>query len=98
MNKPATKADRTPPYPALAVWRRREADKPTSRWTYDDLWRAAMAEAEAAEQKNPKREHALQREAVAVLLGEPLHKVRLTRETMRRYLKVIATYDRKVAA
>ena len=37
---------RTPPYHALALWQRRDGDKPISRWIYDDLWRAAMAEAE----------------------------------------------------
>ncbi len=86
-------------YPALALWRKRVGDTPSSRWTYDNLWRAAMAEVEASENRNyPKREQQLQREAMALLLGEPLHKVRLTRETMRRYLEALATYEQKGAA
>ncbi len=58
-----------------------------------------MAEVEASENRNhPEREQQLQREAMALLLGEPLHKVRLTRETMRRYLAALVTYEQKGAA
>ncbi len=58
-----------------------------------------MAEVEARDNKdNPEREQRCQREAIAALLGEPLHKVRLTRETMRRYLQALATYEQKGAA
>ena len=86
-------------YPALAVWQKRVGDTPSSRWTYDNLWRAAMAEMEASETCNhPEREQQLQREAIALLLGEPLHKVRLTRETMRRSLAALATCEQKGAA
>ena len=70
-----------------------------SRWTRDALWRAALAEVEAIEnRKHPEREQQLQREAMALLLGEPLHKVRLTRDMMRRYLAALATYEQKGAA
>ena len=66
---------------------------------FDNLWRAAMAEIDASDSKNnTQREQQYQREAIAVLLGEPLQKLRLTRETMRRYLKAIAMYERKAAA
>ena len=58
-----------------------------------------MAEIDASATKdNSHREQQYQREAMALLLGEPLHKVRLTRKTMRRYLKAIAMYERKAAA
>ncbi len=90
---------RVNPYPALAAWRRRDGNKPESQWTYDDLWRAAMAEVEAIENRNhPEREQQLQREAMALLLGEPLHNVRPTRDAMRRYLAALATYEQKGAA
>ncbi|MCH7490755.1 MAG: hypothetical protein IID05_08665 [Gemmatimonadetes bacterium] len=86
-------------YPALAAWRKRVGDTPPSRWAFDNLWRAAMAEIDASATKdNSHREQQYQREAMALLLGEPLHKVRLTRKTMRRYLKAIAMYERKAAA
>ena len=84
---------------ALAVWQKRVGDTPSSRWTYDNLWRAAIAEVEASENRNHlEQEQQLQREAMALLLGEPLHKVRLTRETMRRYLAALATCEQKGAA
>ena len=86
-------------YPALTAWRKRVGDTPWSRWTFDDLWRAAMAEIDASDSKDDtQREQQYQREAMALLLGEPLHKVRLTRDTMRRYLQAIATYKQKAAA
>jgi len=86
-------------YPALAAWRKRVGDTPPSRWAFDNLWRAAMAEIDARDSKdNTQREQQCQREAIAALLGDPLHKVRLTRETMRRYLKAIAMYERRAAA
>ena len=86
-------------YPALVAWRKRVGNTPSSRWAFDNLWRAAMAEIDASDSKdNTQREQQYQREAIAVLLGEPLHKVRLTREMMRRYLKAIAMYERKAAA
>ena len=86
-------------YPALELWWKRVGDTPPSRWTLDALWRAAMAEFEARDNRdNPQREQQYQREAIAALLGEPLHKVRLTRETMRRYLQALAMYERKGAA
>ena len=85
-------------YPALAGWRKRVGDTPSSRWTLDSLWRAAMAEVDARDNKdNTQREQQYQREAIAALLGEPLRKVRLTRDTMRRYLAALATYEQKVA-
>ena len=88
----------SPRYPALVAWRKR-VGTPSSRWAFDNLWRAAMAEIDASDSKdNTQREQQYQREAIAVLLGEPLHKVRLTREMMRRYLKAIAMYERKAAA
>lgn len=86
-------------YPALEAWRKRVGGTPSSRWTLDNLWRAAMIEVEASESRNhPEREQQLQREAMALLLGEPLHKVQLTRDTMRRYLEALATYEQKGAA
>ena len=85
-------------YPALAAWRKRFGTLSRHR-TYDNLWRAAMAEMEASENRNhPEREQQLQREAMALLLGEPMHKVRPTRDTMRRYLAALATYEQKAAA
>ena len=96
---PVPKPTRSP-YPALAAWRaRNEHSRKFERWRYDNLWRAACTEAEAAEcRDNPERERELQREAMALLLGEPLHKVRLTRETMRRYLEALATNKQNGAA
>ncbi len=89
----------SPRYPALVAWRKRVGDTSPSRWAFDNLWRAAMPEVDASATKdNRQREQQYQREAIAVLLGEPLHKVRLTRETMRHYLKAIAMYERKAAA
>ncbi len=97
--RPVPKPTRSP-YPALAAWRaRNEHSRKFETWRYDNLWRASSAEAEAVEcRDNPERERELQREAMALLLGEPLHKVRLTRETMRRYLGALATYEQKGAA
>ena len=58
-----------------------------------------MAEIDASANKDDtQREQQYQREAIAVLLGEPVHKVRLTGETMRRYLAALATYEQKGAA
>ena len=89
----------SPRYPALVAWRKRVGNAPSSRWAFDDLWRAAMAEIDARDSKdNTQREPQYQREAIAVLLGEPVHKVRLTREMMRRYVKAIATHEQKAAA
>lgn len=86
-------------YPALTAWQKRVGDTPTSRWTFDDLWRAAMAESDAKDSKdNAQREQQYQREAIAVLLGEPVRKVRLTHDTMQRYLAAVATVEREVAA
>ena len=86
-------------YPALTAWQKRVGDTPTSRWTFDDLWRAAMAESDARDSKDDtQREQQYQREAIAVLLGAPVHRVRLTWKTMQRYLAAIATVERKVAA
>ena len=86
-------------YPALVAWRKCVGNTPSSRWAFDNLWRAAMAEIDARDNRdNPQREQEYQREAIAVLLGEPLHKVRLTWEMMRRYVKAIATHEQKAAA
>ena len=77
------------PYPALATWKRRnEHPRLYDRWKYNDLWRAACCEAEAAENANdhPKRENNLQREAIAFMLGVPMHKVKLDLEWQRKYL------------
>ena len=91
MRKPAL-------YPALAAWRRRDGNKPESQWTYDDLWRAAMAEWEAIQNRDdPPREREYQIEAILCLLhgkctGEPQRhpKVVLDVETQQRYLQRIA--------
>ncbi len=92
-------APASPRYPAAVAWRKRVGDTPSSRWTFDNLWRAAMAEVEASENKdNTQREQQYQREAIAGLLGEPLARVRLTWDTMRRYLAAVATYEQKGAA
>ena len=89
----------SPRYPALMAWRKRVGNTPSSRWAFDNLWRAAMAEIDASDSKdNTQREQQYQREAIAVLLGEPLHRVRLTWKMMRRYLKAIATHEQKAAA
>ena len=89
----------SPRYPALVAWRKRVGDTPSSRWAFDNLWRAAMAEIDASAAKdNSHREQQYQREAIAVLLGEPLHRVGLTWEIMRRYVKAIATHEQKAAA
>ena len=86
-------------YPALTAWRKRIGDTPPTRWTFDNLWRAAMAESEAKDSKdNAEREQHYQREAVALLLGEPVQRVRLTHDTMQRYLSAVATAAREVAA
>ena len=80
---------RQSPYPALAAWKRRnEHPRLYDRWKYNDLWRAACCEAEAAENANdhPKRENDLQREAIAFMLGVPMHKVKLDLEWQRKYL------------
>ena len=85
-------------YPALAAWRKRFGTLSRHR-TYDNLWRAAMAEAEASEcRDNAQREQLYQREAISILLGEPVHKVQLIRDTMRRYLVALETYEQKGAA
>ena len=74
-------------YPALAGWRKRVGDSPSSRWTPDNLWRAAMAEVEARDNKdNPEREQRLQREAIALLLGVPMENVKLDLQWQRKYL------------
>lgn len=74
-------------YPALAGWRKRVGDTPSSRWTPDNLWRAAMAEAEAQDNKdNPEREQKYQREAIALLLDVPVFKVRLSPEWVWPYM------------
>ena len=85
--------------PALAAWQKCVGDTPPSRWTYDDLWRAAMAEMEASENKdNPEHERHFQREAIALLLGEPVHNVRLNAMWTRRYVARLAELVRKAAA
>ena len=53
-------------YPALEAWRKRVGDTASSRWTLDNLWRAAIAEVEASENHNhPEREQRCQCEAIA---------------------------------
>ena len=85
-------------YPALAAWRRRgEHPRKYSTWTFDPLWAAACAEAEASEnQKNPEREQQYQREAIAALLGE--ERVKLDTVTVRRYVIRIAELTRNARA
>lgn len=83
---------RQSPYPALAAWKRRnEHPRLYDRWKYNDLWRAACCEAEAAEnaKDHPKRENDLQREAIAFMLGVPMRKVKLDFEWQRKYLAVL---------
>ena len=80
------------PYPALARWKRRnEHPRLFERWKYNDLWRAACCESEAAEnaKDRPKRENDLQREAIAFMLGVPMHKVKLDLEWQRKYLAAL---------
>lgn len=86
-------------YPGLAAWRRRDGDKPESQWTYDELWRAAMAEFEAMQHRdNPSREREYQMEAVLALVfgkslgdspGTRYPRVALDVPTQRRYLRRI---------
>ncbi len=87
-------------YPALEAWkRRREHPRKHETWHYDDLWRAACAEAEAREnQKNPEREQQCQREAIAILLDEPKQKVKLNSTWARRFVARLSELkDRKSA-
>ena len=79
------------PYPALTAWKRRnEHPRLFERWKYDDLWGAACCEAEAAENHDhPERECDLQREAIAFMLGIPMHKVKLDLEWQRKYLAAL---------
>lgn len=89
--RPVPKPTRSP-YPALAAWRaRNEHPRKFERWRYDDLWRAASAEAEAAEyaKDHPKRERELQREAIAITLGVPARDVKLDLEWQRKYLAAL---------
>ncbi len=73
-------------YPALGAWWKRVGDTPPSRWTLDNLWRAAMAEVEASEnRKHPERERLLQREAIALVLGLDKSRVQLTVEVQQEY-------------
>ena len=85
-------------YPALAAWHaRNEHPRKYSTWTFDALWRAACAEAEAREnQKNPNREQQCQRDAISALLGE--ERVKLDTVTVRRYLVRIAELTREARA
>ncbi len=86
-------------YPALAAWRRRDGGKSEPQWTYDELWRAAMAEFEAMQHRdNPSREREYQVEAVLALMfaksvGDPpgtrYPRVVLDIPTQRRYLQRI---------
>ena len=98
--RPRQKSPKRPPvpnassalYPALEMWkRRREHPRKYETWTYDDLWKAACCEAEAAEyaKEHPKRERESQREAIAILLGVPVRNVKLDLEWQRRYLAEI---------
>ena len=83
-------------YPALAAWKRRDGNKPESQWITDDLWRAAIAEADAMQHRdNPAREREYQIEAMLALLfgksvGDPPGKkyppVTLTVEWQRQYM------------
>ena len=87
-------------YPALELWERRhEHPRKFATWKYDNLWRAACAEAEARENlNNPEHEQHFQREAIALLLGDPVHKVRLNATWTRRYVARLAELARKAAA
>ena len=58
-----------------------------------------MDEMEASENKdNPEHERHFQREAIALLLGEPVHNVRLNAMWTRRYVARLAELVRKAAA
>lgn len=93
-------------YPALTAWQERDGNTPPATWTHDGLWRAAMAEAEAEENRdNPERERACQVEAIVCLLhgkrtGERQRypKVVLDVETQQRYVRRIRELERRAVA
>ena len=90
-------------YHALAAWERRERGKPESQWTYDNLWRAAMAEADALQHRgNPDLERKFQVEAILALLfgksvgdppGKKYPRVTLTVAWQQRYVAKIREYQ-----
>ena len=98
---------RVDPYPALAAWRRRDRNKPGLPWTFDDLWRAAMAEADALQHRDIlDLERKCQVEAILALLfgksvgdppGEKYPRVTLTVEWQQRYMAKIREYQAAVA-
>ena len=99
MTKPKTKSrSKQTLYPALAAWHARNEQRGKyGTWSFDALWRAACAEAEARQnQNNPQREQQYQREAIAALLGD--EKVKLDTVTVRRYLARIKELTRKAKA